>query len=125
MGNIDQAMIGKDRFKTSYAVVSSGASCILMPPDIYWFFMGTYMSGGNMSLPDITLTIKGLPYTLGPHDYVVAHVPGSKTLCLGPNSQNFWLLGDVFHRAFKVTYSFGDKPQVGLPSRGPPDSVPW
>jgi len=67
------------------------------------------------ALPDITLTLGGQDYVLTGSDYGFQKL-GQCQLCVQGSEQSIWILGDVFHRKFPVTYDFGSEPpMIGLP----------
>lgn len=107
------------------AIVDSGTSCLVMYERDYTDFVNGVMdimaqSSGCGALPTISITIQGQKYELTGNDYGIMN-GGQCELCVQTTSQNFWILGDVFHRKFQVTYDFSSTPRVGLP--GPPSTI--
>lgn len=116
---VDSLTMGSVSAGSSMAIVDSGTSCIVAPPRVFRDFRRKYLTGrvSVSSLPTIELSIAGHIYELTPSDYVIQSGGlGQPQLCMQANNQDFWILGDVFHRAYKVTYDFGDPPRVGLPN---------
>ena len=73
------------------------------------------------SMPNVDITLAGLPYTLTPKDYVLEIDQGGERQCISgfmglnlpPQMGNFWILGDVFMGAFYTIFDYGNK-QVGF-----------
>eukprot|EP00971_Amphidinium_carterae_P010910 215275-Amphidinium_carterae.1 len=87
-----------------------------MPPLSFLSFRASHLNSSPQNkplsnLPSITFEIQGYNYSIRPSDYVVK-IEEQHFVCVteGP----FWILGDVFHRAFPVTYDYGNK-SIGLP----------
>ena len=73
------------------------------------------------SMPNVDITLAGLPYTLTPKDYVLEIDQGGERQCISgfmglnlpPQMGNFWILGDVFMGAYYTIFDYGNK-QVGF-----------
>ena len=106
--------IASDGFK---AVIDSGTSVIVGPKTLVEPLIANITVAEDCSgvdeLPNLTWTIDGLEYVMGPRDYVLSVTDGTDTQCvLGvlagdfPASFNYFILGDSFMRKY---YSYFDK----------------
>ena len=109
------------------AVVDTGTSLIAGPSDV----LGPIVDQVSMlvksdcsnidspDLPDVTLTIGGVPYVLNARDYVLriklpligkeTCIAGFLPLDLPPKLKNFFILGDVFISSFYTAFDYGAK----------------
>merc|ERR1712176_713066 len=70
------------------------------------------------------LKLGGQDYRLTGADYAFKAQQGCQ-LCVQGSKNDFWILGDVLHRKYAVTYDFGSQPpRVGLPINRPGTSLP-
>ncbi|XP_062835846.1 cathepsin E [Anolis carolinensis] len=109
------------------AVVDTGSSLISGPPDDIkqmQNLIGAHLNNdtyfiecSNRSvMPDITFTINGIPYPLIPEAYTLVFNDNETQLCMSGfdsfdmNSPNgsFWILGDVFLRAYYSVFDRGN-----------------
>nr|XP_008113889.1 PREDICTED: cathepsin E-like [Anolis carolinensis] len=109
------------------AVVDTGNSLISGPPDDIkqmQNLIGAHLNNdtyfiecSNRSvMPDITFTINGIPYPLIPEAYTLVFNDNETQLCMSGfdsfdmNSPNgsFWILGDVFLRAYYSVFDRGN-----------------
>jgi len=99
-------------------IFDSGTSCLTMPTMDFLHFQLKYLTGTTLitSLPTIRFEIQGHYYSIEAYDYVVRTSDGYQ-VCV--TSGEFWILGDVFHRVFPVTYEYGNK-SIGLPTKDKP-----
>jgi len=101
-------------------IVDSGTSCIVMPSnDAKVFFDRVRQAHAKdarcAALPIISFKLDGQDYDLTGNDYGFQQ-HGNCQLCVQASDNNLYILGDVFHRKYPVTYKFGDgTPQIGLP----------
>lgn len=101
------------------ALVDSGTSCIVMAApdarDFYNLARAAHTSDSRCSaMPTITLKLGGQAYSLTGEDYGKQRA-GVCEICVQAGD-SFWILGDVFHRKYNVTYDFGSvPPRVGIP----------
>eukprot|EP00405_Crypthecodinium_cohnii_P014218 CAMPEP_0206447582 /NCGR_PEP_ID=MMETSP0324_2-20121206/16900_1 /ASSEMBLY_ACC=CAM_ASM_000836 /TAXON_ID=2866 /ORGANISM="Crypthecodinium cohnii, Strain Seligo" /LENGTH=554 /DNA_ID=CAMNT_0053916437 /DNA_START=114 /DNA_END=1778 /DNA_ORIENTATION=- len=113
----DQAIL----FEKRLGLVDSGTSCLVMGKADYQTFL-EYI-GGRLyqqcsDMPKFQIYLKGVPYDITGDDYGF-QMNGFCKVCVQPmplKSGTTWILGDVFHRKFAVTYDWGaNPPRVGLP----------
>jgi len=114
------------------AICDSGTSLIVGPSKLIDALnkkLGAVVENGEgifkscdviSTLPDVTITIAGTPFTLTPKDYVLQVTTAGQTECLsgfagidlpapvGP----LWILGDVFIGAYTAVFDFENQ-QVG------------
>mmetsp|Transcript_7816 Transcript_7816/g.17162 ORF Transcript_7816/g.17162 Transcript_7816/m.17162 type:complete len:466 (+) Transcript_7816:67-1464(+) len=113
---LSKVQIGSQAYGANFAVFDSGTSCLTMPAADYQDFARRHLKGGSTmiaALPTMQFHINGYIYTVRSFDYAI-RVESGYTLCVQPGE--FWILGDVFHRIFPVTYDYGEK-RVGLPTK--------
>lgn len=102
------------------AVVDSGTSCIVMSDadaKAFYDMARTALASDSRcgSLPKIVIRLRGQDYELSGSDYG-RQLSKTCELCVQAGS-SFWILGDVFHRKYTLTYDFGsDPPRIGLPT---------
>ncbi|CAE7256873.1 CTSD, partial [Symbiodinium necroappetens] len=108
-------------------LVDSGTSCLVLPGrDAERFYDAVreaqYSDTRCSALPPLTLTLGGQDYTLTGEDYGFEQLGGCQVCVQARDKERTWILGDVFHRKFAVTYDFGSRPpRIGLP----PGRRPW
>eukprot|EP00930_Biecheleria_cincta_P038201 TRINITY_DN26250_c0_g1_i1.p1 TRINITY_DN26250_c0_g1~~TRINITY_DN26250_c0_g1_i1.p1 ORF type:complete len:542 (+),score=80.17 TRINITY_DN26250_c0_g1_i1:173-1627(+) len=105
--------------------VDSGTSCLVMPAsDAKVFYdaarQAQLRDSRCSALPSITLRLAGQDYTLTGEDYGL-QLLGQCRLCVQASDEPMWILGDVFHRKYPVSYDFGQPPRIGLPH----GRIPW
>jgi len=108
-------------------LIDSGTSCLVLPGrDAQRFYDAVreaqYSDTRCSALPPLTLTLGGQDYTLTGEDYGFSQLGGCQVCVQARDKERTWILGDVFHRKFAVTYDFGSRPpRIGLP----PGHRPW
>jgi len=100
-------------------LMDSGTSCLVLPSkDAAAFYDAVRKAQGRdarcSALPHLTLTLGGQDYVLTGDDYGRQQLGGCQ-LCVQAREERTWILGDVFHRKFPVTYDFSSHPRIGLP----------
>mmetsp|Transcript_45252 Transcript_45252/g.104969 ORF Transcript_45252/g.104969 Transcript_45252/m.104969 type:complete len:450 (+) Transcript_45252:72-1421(+) len=99
-----------------FVIFDSGTSCLTMPATDFSDFKLNYLTGSSVmvtNLPTLRFEIHGYYYSIEGMDYAIRTDAGYQ-LCVQPGE--YWILGDVFHRVFPVTYDYGNK-RVGLPTK--------
>jgi saccharopepsin len=100
------------------AIVDSGTSCILLPPEQYAYFESRTTGKTNcdgVGWPDISVQLGGRQYIITGLDYIISAGSGLCKACVqAGDGDGSLLLGDVFHRKFVVTYDFDNK-RIGVP----------
>ncbi|CAK9078579.1 unnamed protein product [Durusdinium trenchii] len=99
-------------------LLDSGASCLVLPEKDASLFYDVVREAQQhdarcSALPKLTLTIGGQDYVLTGDDYGFQQLGGCQ-LCVQAREDRTWIIGDVFHRKFPVTYDFGAH-RIGLP----------
>ncbi|KAM6217852.1 cathepsin E [Rhynchocyon petersi] len=114
------------------AIVDTGTSLITGPPSNIKQLQGAIgaqpvdgeyaVECANLNvMPDVTFTINGLPYSLGPTAYTLLDQVDGMDFCssgfqgldIQPPDGPLWILGDVFIRQFYSVFDRGNN-QVGL-----------
>jgi len=107
------------------AIIDSGTSLLAGPPEAVaalakqagaTLVMGkeyTIDCGKKASLPDLTVTLGGKDFTLGPEDYVLT-VSGQCLFAftgidVPPPRGPLWIMGDVFMRKYYCVFDYGNK----------------
>jgi len=121
--SMEGVTIGGKAGHSRLGIVDSGTSCLTAPAKDLQLFQ-SFMPGGSArisDLPHVQFDIGGKTYELTPQQYVV-----NGQVCVQAGPDQFWILGDVFHRAFPVTYDYGNH-RVGLPASAPsaPFIIDW
>ncbi len=93
------------------AIVDSGTSMIVGPYEDIQNILSTLNISSDCSnyadQPDLIFTINGKQYAVPPKFYIVKMSEGSFEHCmagLAPSSDNSWIFGDAFMRAFYVVF---------------------
>ena len=125
---VDDAGVGgtKAGFKGKTAIIDTGTSYILMPPDdakkLHALFQGSTGSGENYLIPcsstaDLQYTFSGVTYNVSSKDYLGK--PDSTGKMCASNivghqafGDNTWLIGDVFLKNVYSVFDF-DKDRIG------------
>ena len=129
--NLDSITFGKETadMDNTGAILDTGTSLIAMPTDYAELlnkqigakkgFNGQYTIECNTrdSLPDLTFTLSGYNFTIGPYDYIL-EVQGScissfQGIDLGGNIGPLFVLGDAFLRRWYSVYDLAND-AVGL-----------
>eukprot|EP00792_Barthelona_sp_PAP020_P005808 TRINITY_DN2807_c2_g2_i1.p1 TRINITY_DN2807_c2_g2~~TRINITY_DN2807_c2_g2_i1.p1 ORF type:complete len:365 (-),score=87.01 TRINITY_DN2807_c2_g2_i1:27-1121(-) len=103
-------------------ILDTGTSLIALPTDMYnalskWIVVDQYCR--NLPhLPNVSFTINGNLFTLGPNDYVIKVTQYGQQQCMSgfsafDNSQGMIILGDVFLRKFYSIYDMQNS-RIGL-----------
>mmetsp|Transcript_20805 Transcript_20805/g.37910 ORF Transcript_20805/g.37910 Transcript_20805/m.37910 type:complete len:451 (-) Transcript_20805:54-1406(-) len=122
-----EVRIGGDSNSRSYypqfVIFDSGTSCLTMPATDYNDFKLHYLMGSVpvVDLPTVRFQIQGYYYSVTWQDYAVRTDAGYE-VCITPG--DYWILGDVFHRAFPVTYDYSKK-SLGLPTKDKAPQQIW
>lgn len=121
---IAEAAVGNIVFQGRVALVDSGTSCLIMSKEDHASWRTVAEEASKYSdrcaaLPTVVFRLGGQVYELTGDDY--GFQGGSFCqACVQPeplSGGKLWILGDVFHRKYAVTYDFGSKPpRVGLPN---------
>lgn len=122
--SMDRISFGGTRLTGRVGLMDSGSSCLVLPSKDASLFYDAVRQAQQRdarcsALPTLTLTLGGQDYILTGEDYGFQRLGGCQ-LCVQAREERTWILGDVFHRKFPVTYDFGSH-RIGLP----PGSRPW
>eukprot|EP00392_Amoebophrya_sp_AT5.2_P007246 g7260.t1 len=101
--------IGQKDGVASLAMVDSGTSCLVMPVQDFMNFVSHFKDPHEICssprAPRIELAMGSYNYVFDRDDYCLA----DGTPCLQPQDAPFWILGDVFHRKYYVSYDFKNR----------------
>lgn len=120
---LEAVKVGDKDGTSKMAIVDSGTSCLAAPAGDFEIFKEALQKAGDGSgkvsisdLPNLEFNIGGYTYRIEPDKYVVGQETGQPSICIQPQEQDFWILGDVFHRTFLVTYNYAQSnPTIILP----------
>eukprot|EP00434_Breviolum_minutum_P033894 symbB.v1.2.029987.t1/scaffold3334.1/size71796/9 len=109
-------------------LMDSGSSCLVLPTkDASLFYDAVRKAQQHdarcSALPKLSLTLGGQEYVLTGEDYGFQQLGGCQ-LCVQAREERTWIIGDVFHRKFPVTYDFGSH-RIGLPAGSHPWTATW
>jgi len=125
--NVDKVSFDGIALTGRVGLVDSGTSCLVLPAhDAKLFYdavrKAQFSDSRCSALPSITLTLGGEEYVLTGDDYGFSQLGGCEICVQARDRERTWILGDVFHRKFAVSYDFGSRPpRIGLP----PGRRPW
>lgn len=126
--SMDSISFGGTRLTGRVGLMDSGSSCLVLPTkDASLFYDAVRKAQQHdarcSALPKLSLTLGGQEYVLTGEDYGFQQLGGCQ-LCVQAREERTWIIGDVFHRKFPVTYDFGSH-RIGLPAGSHPWTVTW